>query len=346
MIKKINRILFIVITVAIVTYFSGLYYHKIFANNVIETDLQKRYLLIKTGSTLEDVMAELRKNNFLIDYESFEWIAELRNYSSHIHPGRYLIEKGMSNYNIINLIRSGKQIPVRLTFNNLRTKYQLASIISRQIEADSLSIIMLFSNSDYLSDIGFDTSNIACLFIPNTYEFYWDTNADQLLKRMFKEYSKFWNEERNRKAREINLSPVQVSVLASLIQAEQGLHKEEWPIIAGLYINRLKNNIILQSDPTLVFAIGDFTIQRVLDEYKEIESPYNTYKYAGLPPGPINIPEKETIDAVLNYDKNDYFYMCAKDDFSGFHYFSKTQEQHSVYAQKYRRALNKRNIMK
>ena len=176
------------------------------------------------------------------------------------------------------------------------------------------------------------------MFIPNTYEMYFNTGADKVIERFYYEYEQFWNEERKEKAKQIGLTPLEVSILASIVQAET-VKRDEAPIIAGLYINRLKQGIALQADPTLVFAVGDFTLKRVLNEHKEIDSPYNTYKYAGLPPGPINMPEISSIDAVLKYKPSDFIYMCAKEDFSGYHNFTNNYNEHLRNAQRYQKAL-------
>jgi UPF0755 protein len=252
----------------------------------------------------------------------------------------------MSNNELINLLRAGMQEPVKVTFNTVRTKEQLAGKVAKNIEADSLSIITLLNDADFCAKYGFDRYKIITLFLPNTYEFYWNTSAEDFVERMAKEYKNFWNEERKQKAKKIGLTQSEVATLASIVQAEQSIHRSEWPMVAGLYMNRINKGMMLQSDPTLIFAIGDFTINRVLNKDKEIESPYNTYKHIGLPPGPILLPETKAIDAVLNFEKHEFVYMCAKEDLSGYHNFSKTLSQHNIYAQRYREALNKRGIMR
>ena len=237
------------------------------------------------------------------------------------------------------------QIPVKVTFNHLRTKEQLAGKISTQIEADSIAIINQLSDTTFLIETGLNNDNVSCLFIPNTYEFYWNTSATEFLNKMQKEYDKFWNNERLKKAATIGLTKFEVSALASIVEMES-YKKEERPIIARLYLNRLKKGMKLQSDPTIIFAVGDFTIRRVLTKDLKIDSPYNTYLHKGLPPGPICLPSINAIDAVLNASKNDYLFMCAREDFSGYHNFAKTSKEHSKNARKYRRALNKRKIMR
>jgi UPF0755 protein len=302
-------------------------------------------ILIPSGSTFNDVMDTLRRKKILKHEQSFLWLAQIKKYKNQVKPGRYRILKGMTSNEMINLLRAGLQEPVTITFNNIRTKGQFISYICRKIEADSAELAALLNDNDWLQKkLGLTSENVLTLFIPNTYQFYWNTSARQFIERMQSEYKKFWTEERKEKARELNLTPTEVSILASIVQAEQLMFPEERPTIAGLYLNRLRIGMMLQSDPTLIYAIGDFTITRVLNKDKEVDSPYNTYKYAGLPPGPICIPEISSIDAVLNYEKNEYLYMCAKEDFSGLHNFAKILSEHNKNAEKYKRALNKQKI--
>jgi UPF0755 protein len=322
-------------------------YKAIYMPNVFLKAKKSEYLFIPTGSTIQDVSNILFENGLIMNKTTFEWVAEQKNYKNHVYPGRYKINNLMSNNKLIDLLRSGEQEPLMITFNNLRTKEQLCSRISSHLEADSLSLINLISDKEFLSQkYGMTPVNILTMFIPNTYEFYWNMSAEQFLDRMALEYKAYWTDERKEKARKAGLSQTEVSVLASIVQAEQSRHHDEKPIIAGLYLNRIKKGMMLQSDPTLVYAHGDFSIKRVLNVHKEIDSPYNTYKYAGLPPGPINLPEISSLNAVLDHQKNDYIFMCAKDDFSGYHYFSKSYDQHLTYARRYQAALNKRNIMR
>jgi UPF0755 protein len=346
--KKILKILFVaVLIVGIVgSYFGMKYYHDFFKPNTVITGENAFLLYIPTGSDFERVMDSLKKNNILTDTASFRKAAEFKNYTKKIKPGRYEISGGTNNFDLINKLRSGQQKPVELTFNNIRTKAELASRISKQIEADSVSLLKILNNSEIASKYGFTNENFISMFLPDTYEFYWNTSSEKFTEKMSAEYKKFWNTDRLAKAREIGLSAAEVSVLASIVQAEQAAHNDEKPIIAGLYINRLRRNMLLQSDPTLVFALGDFSRQRILNSDKEIESPYNTYKYVGLPPGPINVPEISSIKAVLNYAKTDYLFMCAKEDFSGYHNFATNTRDHENNARKYQAALNKQKIWK
>lgn len=302
-------------------------------------------IFIPTGSNFNDVMDTLRSEKILKHEKSFLWLAEIKKYKDKVKPGRYRILEGMSSNEIINLLRAGLQEPVNITFNNIRTKDQLISRVCRRIETDSVELAALLNNDNWLREnLGLSSETVLTLFIPNTYKLNWNTSAKQFVERMQNEYKKFWTEERKTKAKAINLTQTQVSILASIVQAEQLMFPEERPTIAGLYLNRLRIGMGLQSDPTLIYAIGDFTITRVLAKDKEVDSPYNTYKYAGLPPGPICIPDISSIDAVLNYEKNDYFYMCAKEDFSGKHNFAKTLSAHNENAEKYRKALNKQKV--
>lgn len=300
-------------------------------------------LYIATGSDFNAVQDSLNSVCYIIKPGFFEILAKRLDYPDHVKPGHYVLKDGMSNYQLVSMLRSGRQTPVKVVFNNIRTVEQLAGRISTQIEADSISILNEIKNDSSLKAEGFNLYNYASLFIPNTYEFYWNTDAKGFLKKMKREYDNFWNETRLQKAEYQNLTPLQVSILASIVDKET-TKVSEMRTIAGVYQNRLKKRIPLQADPTLVFALGDFEIRRVLDVHKEIESPYNTYKNIGLPPGPICIPSIAAIDAVLNAEEHKYFYFCAKDDLSGAHVFAKDLDEHNVNAAKYRRALNKQRI--
>lgn len=312
------------------------------------TDLKGQkevYINIPTGSDFEKVKALMKDSAILIDEQSFERVAKSKGYDKKIRPGHYKISNGMTNKDLINLLKSGRQTPVKVSFHYIRTIPQLCGKIGEKIEADSLSLLKYLSDSKKMEEkYGLNATTVATLFLPNTYEFYWNTSAEQFTDKMYKEYKKFWNEERIKKANELNLTQTEVSILASIVQAEQSKYKKEWPTIAGVYLNRLEKGMLLQSDPTVVYANGDFTISRVLFRHLQIESPYNTYKYAGLPPGPILIPEPEAIDAVLDYEKHDYLYMCAKDDLSGYHNFAISLSEHNYNANQYQKALNKAGI--
>ena len=320
------------------------FYNVIYSNNVNLKSNNNFYLYIVTGSSFNSVLDSLNKHNVLKDTASFIWVVKKKKYDKKVKAGRYLLKNKMSNNDIVNMLRIGSQKPIKLTFNNIRTKKELASKISKSIEADSLEILKLLNNNEFLSKYHLKKHNILSMFIPNTYEFYWNTSAKKFFIKMNVEYKKFWSKNRLDKAKKLKMNLVEISTLASIVQAEQSAHNDEKPRVAGLYINRLRKGMLLQSDPTVVYAIGDFSIRRVLNRDKEVDSPYNTYKYAGLPPAPINLPEISSIDAVLNYEKNNYIFMCAKADFSGYHNFSTNSRQHGRYARLYQRALNKKGI--
>ena len=320
-------------------------YRMIYKPNVVIIGKSTTYIYIKTGSTFEDVMHTLYERNFIKNKTSFEWVAERKKYKNKVKPGRYLIKAKMNNNDLIDLLRSGEQEPVKVVFNTARTKEDIVSKVCRVIEADSLSLIDLLNDNEYLKKYGFEEQNILALLIPNTYEFYWNTSAEQFVDRMAKEYKSFWNDDRKNKAKANGLSQTEVAIIASIVQQESNA-KSEKPVIAGVYINRLKKGMKLQADPTVIYAVGDFNIHRVLNEHLCCDSPYNTYMYVGLPPGPICLPTTSSIDAVLNYEHHNYIYFCAKEDFSGKHNFAKTLNEHNNNAQKFRAALNRRGIKK
>ncbi|MEN8119474.1 MAG: endolytic transglycosylase MltG [Bacteroidota bacterium] len=340
-IKAIIITIFILIGLAAVIAIH--FYNKIYLDNTLLKDKQVFYLYIVSDATLSNVTDSLSEHKILKDMENFLWVADKKKYKK-IRSGRYEIKSGMSNNDIVNMLRSGHQKPIKLTFNNIRTKQELASKVSQKLELDSSTLIVLLNNNHFLKPYKFTPHTVISMFIPNTYEFYWNISAKAFFKKMNKEYEKFWTKERLEKAKKIKMTPLEVSTLASIVQAEQSLHNDEKAKVAGLYINRLNKGMLLESDPTVVYAIGDFSIRRVLNRDKKIDSPYNTYKYVGLPPSPINLPEISSIDGVLNYEKHNYTFMCAKEDFSGYHNFSKSYAKHLVYARRYQRALNKKKI--
>jgi len=341
--KKIITSLFFILL--IVGGVGGYYaYQTIFQSNVNCIDKKSQIIYIPTGSNFEDVLGILNKHSILKNQSTFEFLAGKKKYKNAVKPGKYRILANMSNNALINLLRAGIQEPVELNFNGIKNTDQLISRLCRRIEADSISLYKAMNDNGYLSKYGINSEIVQTLFIPNTYEFYWNTSVDDFFNRMAKEYKVFWTDARKKKAREIGYSQADVTILASIVQGEQCCDNPEKKTIAGLYINRLKKGMALQSDPTVIFAIGDFTIQRVSFEQTHFESPYNTYLNKGLPPGPIGFAQESSIDAVLNYNQNNYIFMCAKEDLSGKHYFSTSYEQHCVFAQKYRDALNNRGI--
>lgn len=312
-------------------------YQIVYTANIL-TERDDRMFIVRKGYTFRQVQEDLGKGGFVNDMVSFSLVARLMDYDKEIQPGRFLLRRNMTNIQAIRVLKSGQQEAVKITFTNVRLISELAEKITKNTgvrpeEFDNAVDDFVENNKD-----GFTKENVISLFIPNTYEVYFNVLPEDLVGRMNSEYKKFWTEERKAKAKKLGLTPIEVSTLASIVQAET-VKKEEAPIIAGLYINRLKNDIPLQADPTLVFASGDFGLKRVLNQHKEIDSPYNTYKYAGLPPGPINMPQISTIDAVLNYQQHKYIYMCAREDFSGYHNFANTLNEHNKNARKYQTAL-------
>lgn len=341
-----KKLIFLIIFIAILVggIYAYLVYNKIYNPNII-FNKDKEYVYIPTGSDFDDVVYILENQHIVKDVNTFKWVAEKKKYIEKVKSGKYKLRANMSNNDIVDLLRSGVQEPINISFNNVRTIEQLAGRITNNIEADSAKFVELLNNNEFISHYGFTQNTIISMFIPNTYELYWNTTNEDLFKRMAKEYKHFWNDERKEKAKQLRLSQSQVSTLASIVQMET-VKNDEKSIVAGVYLNRLKRGWPLQADPTVIYAMGDFSIKRVLKEYLSVDSPYNTYKYKGLPPGPITIPEISSINAVLNYKNHDYMFFCAKEDFSGYHNFAKTLRQHNINAKKFQRALNKRKIYK
>ncbi|MFZ6052638.1 endolytic transglycosylase MltG [Halocola ammonii] len=337
---KALKILFVILIIA-AAIAGGYAYKSIYMSNTSFEENEK-VVLIYTGQSYGEVVASLEEK-VLKDVSSFDWVADLKSYPELVKPGRYSIPKGSSNNDIVNKLRLGEQDPVMVTFNNVRTEEELAGKIADDLEADSLIFLEVLKDRKLMRELGFEKETYPAMFIPNSYEMYWTTKPESFVERMKKEYDRFWNDERRRKADAIKFTPEEVVTLASIVQAETS-QKDEAPKIAGVYLNRIRKGIPLQADPTLIFALGDFSIKRVLNKHKEIDSPYNTYKFAGLPPGPINYPMPNYVDAVLNAENHDYYYFCAKPDFSGYHNFSKSYSQHLIYAREYQRELNKRRI--
>lgn len=305
----------------------------------ILVDRDDRAFIIKNGTTFRGIQEDLGNNDFVNDMVSFSFLARLLGYDKEFVPGRYILRRNMTNLQALKILRTGKQEPVKVTFSYVRLRSDLAEKITRNTGVSPQEFNNALDDFISINEEGFTKDNILCMFLPNTYEVYFNILPADFIKRMNSEYKRFWNEDRIAKAKEAKLTPLEVSILASIVQAES-IKQDEAPIIAGLYINRLKKNIALQADPTLVYAVGDFSLKRVLNSHKEIASPYNTYKHTGLPPGPINIPQIASIDAVLNYQHHSYYYMCAKEDFSGYHNFANDLDQHNKNARKYQRALD------
>lgn len=317
----------------------------LFAPNIFPKTEEKGYLCIPDSSTFNDVLDLLEKDANVFNFYSFKQASTLLQYGTKIRPGRYELKSGMNNFQLIRILRSGRQTPVNLTFNNVRTKEQLAGRLGKQLMADSASILSLLNDTAFLAGYNLNPATSVSLFIPNTYEVFWDINAKELFERMDKEYNEFWTDERKEKAAAIPLTLSEVSTLASIVEEETN-NKKDRPMVAGLYINRLKKEMPLQADPTVKFALGDFGLKRILYGHLRTNSPYNTYKVNGLPPGPIRVATPAGIDAVLNYSHHNFIYMCASETLNGEHKFAVTWEEHKINAQKYQQELNKREIYK
>lgn len=318
------------------------YYLKFFGPNVTGNE---EYLYIRTGEDFNSVYKTIRDKQIVKDSTNFLWAAQNMKYPGRVKPGRYRLKEGMSNRSLINMLASGSQEPVNFAFHNIRLKEQFAGFAAKKLEPDSTAIIRLLDSADFVKQYGFTTDDVYVAFMPDSYQIYWNTTPEKLFKKMYDHYQAFWTKERLAKADALNLTPVQVSILASIVDAE-ALKDDEMPTVAGLYLNRLKKGMKLESDPTVIFALKDFTIRRVLNRYLSTPSPYNTYANKGLPPGPIMMPSVNAVKAVLDYKPSDYIYMCAKEDFSGYHNFAVNKADHDINARKFQQALNERNIKK
>lgn len=340
MLKKLG--LFILVIAIVAGIFGYSKYVDIFQPNVPET-LNNPYLEIPTGTDFEGLADILYSQGYLLDSTSFRWVAEQMSFiKPQMRAGRYEIKPGWSNRRLIQHLRGGKQAPVNVVLTNERQPKDIAGKVAKILETDSLAILDLLRNKDFLAEHGYNPQTVMTVFVPNTYEMYWNSTAKDFFERMLKENDRFWSQKnRVAKAEKLGLTKQEVYTLASIVERETNQTSEK-PTIAGLYLNRLENNILLQADPTVVFATGKFDLKRVLFEHLEYDSPYNTYKYAGLPPGPISMAEISSIDAVLNREDHEYIFMCAKGDGSGYHAFAKSMAGHNVNIANYRKNLKAR----
>ena len=328
----------------LVSSFSFYFWQVVYTPNIL-IDKEDLVFNIPAGANFKYVQNSLYDLGIVNDLVSFSFLSKLKRYDKSIKPGSYLLQADMSNRDAINMLRSGDQVPIKLTYSNARSLEDLAAKIAGYLAFDSAAMMSSLSNSEVASSYGFTKETFMCMFLPNTYEVYITDQPVVILDRIYSAYKIFWNPERMAKAKALNLTPEEVIVLASIVDAETN-QMDEAPTVAGVYINRLNKNIKLQADPTLIFALGDYTIKRVLYEHMQVNSPYNTYKYAGLPPGPINLPSIAAIEAVLNYEKSDYLYFCANPNFTGNHIFARTLSQHNKNARLLHLALNKKKIYK
>jgi len=340
--KRSSAGIWILLSLLLIAGAGSFVYYKIFGPNT--GDMHKgEYLYIPTGASYLLVFDELINGGYIEDPASFDILAKRANYPNNIKAGKYKVPKGISNYDLIRKLRSGKQEPVKLVINKFRTKDDFVQFVAAQLEPDSAALAEMLNDNELLKTYGFDTSTAMAAIIPDTYEFYWNTGAEKLYSRLASYYNRYWTEERKQKAYAKSLTPLQVMVLASIVEEETN-KADERPTVASVYMNRLKLGMKLQADPTVKYAVNDFTLRRILNVHLEYDSPYNTYMYAGLPPGPITTPSKSSIDAVLNAKETDYIYFCAKEDFSGYHNFASNYKDHMKNARAYQKALNEEGI--
>ena len=333
---------FLVIIAASVGWY---YYNLIFVKDNVTLEKGKEtYLFIPTNADYGRVKQALLTNGFLIDEASFDWVAQLKKYPQNVKAGKFKLREGMTNNELVNLLRlSANQTPVKITFTSQTQLTELAALIDQKLEADSAAFMALIQSRESEEKWGINDTTWYAHFIPNTYEFFWNTSALEFMERMQKERSNFWNADRLKKAKDKGLSTLEAVTLASIVQAETR-KRDEMPKVAGLYLNRLETGMKLQADPTVKFAVGDPSLRRIYYKHLEVESPYNTYKNKGLPPGPISMPATTAVDAVLNAKNHNYIYMCARPDYSGYHNFAASYQQHLANRRKYTAFLRQQGI--
>lgn len=334
--KKSSRLPFIIGIVVILALLIGAY--KILGPN----SRKEQFLYIKTGTTYEQLLAQL-KDGYLDDINSFDFLASRIGLKDHVHPGKYLVKAHMTNYELAKKLRNGRQLPVKLVINKLRTKADFVHMVITNLEVDSAELQKLIQNADYLAKVNLDTNTMMCGVRPDTYEFYWNTTADKVMHKLIANYIRFWNNDRKQLAKKHNLTPAQATIMASIIDEESNIPADKLNI-ASVYLNRMAKGMKLQADPTVKFAIGDFAIKRVTGVMLQTESPYNTYRHEGLPPGPICTPSNGSIDAVLHAPQTDYIFFCASPELDGTSRFAASDAEHLKNARAYQQALNARGI--
>ena len=340
--RKLVAYTLVIVTTIVATL--SFYFWQVASSANLNVKGEKTFVLyIPSNGTYANVVDSLHKHRVIHDEISFQFLSKWMKYPENVKGGRYEIKPNSSNKEIISKLKRGLQDDVRLTFNNIRLKSDLIKKIGSRFEFSNEELLEKLQDKEVCNKYGFDTTTIMCMFLPNTYFVRWTTTSQKFLDRMHDEYDKYWTADKLAKAKSINMTPVQVAVMASIVQSETN-KKDEMPRVAGSYINRLAINMPLQADPTVKFAVGDFSIKRIMEKHLAISSPYNTYRNTGLPPGPIALPEPVALDAVLNYEHHDYIYFCAKEDFSGYHNFAVTYSDHLHNAHIYQEALNKAKI--
>lgn len=344
--KPIGVILAIaVLTLVVMVCAYGAHYYRTANSNFHSRDGESHGYYVYPGASLDSVMQLIFSDYDIASMSAWE-IDCRKAHINYPEPGYYRLDKRMANRAVLRMLRNGNQTPIRLTFNNsLRNSAQLAGRLGEQLLTDSATLKHYLDSTEFLRQYDLTPETAVCLFIPNTYEVYWTITPEELFERMHKEYKRFWTDTRCAKAKRQGLTPVEVSILASIVECETH-RREEHPTIASLYLNRLRKDMCLQACPTVIYAVGDFSMRRVLNKHLQIDSPYNTYKYKGLPPGPIRLPQPSALDAVLDAPQTDYLFMCANPDFSGTHIFTTNGRDHEAVARQYQRRLNEKNIKK
>ena len=320
------------------------YYQRVFSSNVVIEDAEEAAFYIPTGSDYVTVGEKLLAEKRIKNAKAFHWVAEKMNYPNHVYPGRYILEDGMSTRELVTLLRSGKQTPMRFTFNKFRSLEDFAVHTAENLELTRTALMQTLNDEEYLKTMGLTKETVMGILVPNTYELYWNVSPQAFVDRMYKEYRAFWDKnDRNQRRTNWGLTRMEVMTLASIVEEETN-KTDEKATMAGVYLNRIRTGMLLQADPTVRFAHQDFTIKRVLNSHLEYDHPYNTYKYKGVPPGPICTPSIPSIDAVLNGERHDYYYFCVRVDGSGYHHFSKTLQEHLGYARQYHSLLDSKGI--
>jgi len=344
MFKNKTRLAFLLVVVSALAATFSFYFWQVLNSANLNVEGKNTFVLyVPKGANYQTVLDSLRKNKIINDEVSFGFLSKRMEYSEKVKPGRYEIPPNSGNKEILSKLRSGSQDPVKLTFNNVRTKEDLLKKIGGKLLIDGDKLLTKLNSEEECAKYGFKPETIMCMFLPDTYFIYWDIDEESFLERMQSEHKKFWTSERLQQAQQINMDPTQVAIMASIVQSETN-KEDEMPIVAGVYVNRIATNMPLQADPTVKFAVGDFSLKRILTKHLTINSPYNTYINLGLPPGPIALPERAAIQAVLAYQKHNYTYFCAREDFSGYHNFAENYTDHLKNASIYQAALNARGI--
>ena len=302
-------------------------------------------LFLPEGISYDAVIDTLINRKCISSREGFDAMSRLRRYKKHVKSGSYIVDAEMPYYDLVNKLRAGRQDPIKITIGSFRSLDGLCSKLGERFEFSGKELYAMVRNDSVCKSYGLDRQNMLAFFVQNTYEIYWNISVERFMERMYREYNHFWNASRLDKCAALNLSPAEVTTLAAIVEEETNNDKEK-PLIASVYLNRIRKRMPLQADPTVRYAVGDFSLRRILKKHTEVNNPYNTYRFAGLPPGPICIPSAESIDAVLENRHTDYLYFCAKQDFSGSHNFASNLSEHQRNAEKFHKALNNRKIFK